>query len=324
VKDTWVFRDYQIGDEHQILTLYKEVNDRDMALRYWRWRFTKSPFGKGIIKLLFVGEKLIGHYAVTPMDVQVDGRPAKAIFSLLTMTHPSFQKQGIFTSLAEQVYAKCQSEGFGFVYGFPNENSYHGFTTKLGWIGFGRMRSLETNIDAKAKAASTPENTYEIEGFDDRVNTLWDKVKDAYRVVVPRTKDYLNWRFAEHPAVKYPKYIVTDGGSEIRGYIILKTYTKVDEAKGHIIDMLCVDDRNVVRSLLHSAYDYFGRKRIENLSCWMPDSCFCTPVLREEGFVTKEFEAWSGARIFNKEEKWLRPIAQFDSWHLTMGDSDIF
>jgi GNAT superfamily N-acetyltransferase len=324
MKDSWSCRDYQGSDEHQILTLYREVNKNDMAFRYWQWRYIESPFGTGIIKLLFDNDKLIGHYAVTPMDIQVSNNLVKAAFSLHTMTHPSFQKQGIFTFLAEEVYKKCQSKGFKFVYGFPNENSYHGFTTKLGWLGFGKINSLEKDIDVKAKRTSKAENIYEIERFDDRVNTLWDRVKAGYRVIVPRTKDYLNWRFVEHPTVKYPKYIITAKGSEILGYMILKVYTKGEQVKGHIIDVLCVDDRDVVRKLLDCAYAYFVEKGIVNLSCWMSDNCFCAQILKEEGFVTREFETHFGVRTFNKEDKSLRVVEQFGNWHLTMGDSDVF
>lgn len=324
MKEAWDCRDYRSGDEHQILNLYEEVNNRKMALEYWRWRNKKSPFGEGIIKLVFADEKLIGHYAVNPMGVLVDNRSMKAAFALHAMTHPAFQKQGIFTFLAEEVYKKCQSEGFSFVYGFPNENTYHGYITRLGWTGFGKMSSLEKKLDAKIEAASKAGNIREIDRFDDRVNVLWDKVKAGYRVIVPRTKDYLNWRFAGHPTIEYPRYIITSGGSELSGYMILKVYTTGDEVKGHIVDMLSVDDEHTVKSLLNSAYDYFIEKGIGNLSCWMPESCFCTQILKEEGFVSKEFDVYFGVRTFEKADKSLKNVEQLDNWHLTMSDVDVF
>jgi GNAT superfamily N-acetyltransferase len=324
MKDSWLCRDYQSGDEHQILNLYKEVNNKNMALEYWRWWYTKNPFGNCIIKLMFTDGKLIGHYAVIPMDIVVDNRPLRAVFSLHTMTHPAFQRQGIFTFLAEEVYEKCQSESFSFVYGFPNENSYHGFTNKLGWTGFGKMSSLEKSLDAETKAASTAWNIHEITRFDDRVNVLWNSVKSSYHIIVPRTKDYLNWRFADHPTVEYPRYIITSGSSELSGYIILKVYTKGDVVKGHIVDMLCINDEDVAKSLLHTAYSYFNKKDIHNLSCWMPESCFYTRILREEGFISKEFDVNFGVRTLEKADKSLKDIEQLNNWHLTMSDVDIF
>lgn len=324
MKDSWLCRDYQGGDEYQILGLYERVNNRKMALEYWKWRYTRGPFGKGIVKLVFANGKLIGHYAVTPMDILVDNSLRRAVFSLHTMTHPDFQRQGLFTLLAEKVYKQCQSEAFDFVYGFPNDNSYHGFVNKLGWTGFGKMNSLEKSLDSKAKEASRARNIHEIDRFDDRVNVLWDKVKADYRVIVPRTQDYLNWRFAAHPTIRYPKYIMMSGSSELSGYMILKVYTKQDEVKGHIVDMLSVKDVSVVKSLVDTAYGYFIERGINNLSCWMPESCFCTRILKEEGFVSKEFDINFGVRILQRADKSLKSVEQLDNWHLTMSDVDVF
>ena len=158
------------------------------------------------------------------------------------------------------------------------------------------------------------------------MNSLWGKVKAGYCVIVPRTKDFLNWRFAEHPTVRYAKFTIQDANDQILGYLILKIYTKEDEIKGHIVDMLCINNRDVVKSLLECSYDYFIKKGIKNLSCWMPDDCFYTQIVKEDGFVTEEFETYFGVRSFDfyKEDKLLRNVEQANNWHLTMGDSDIF
>jgi len=324
LKDSWLCRDYKRGDEHQILHLYEEVNNRKMALEYWRWRHAKNPFGESIIKLVFADGKLIGHYAVTPMDIMVDNVPLRAVFSLHTLTHPAFQRQGIFTFLAEEVYKKCQSEDFSFVYGFPNENSYHGFTNRLGWTGSGKMSSLEKKLDPKARTAPKAGNITEIDRFDDRVNVLWNKVRAGYRITVPRTRDYLNWRFVEHPIIEYPMYIVTSGSSDLLGYMVLKMYKDGDLVKGHIVDMLSVDDEHTIRSLIYSAYHYFMGKGIGHLSCWIPEGSLYMPIFRKEGFISKEFDVNFGVRIFKEADESLKNAEQLDKWHLTMSDVDIF
>jgi len=324
MKKPWIYRDYQSGDESKILTLYKEVNDNEMPLNLWKWRYKRNPFGEGIIKLLFTENKLIGHYAVTPVNLIVDNRPVKSVFSLHTMTHPGFQKQGIFTYLAEEVYKTCQEKDYCFVYGFPNENSYHGFTNKLNWTGFGKMTVLEKNISIHDKKSSSTDGIYEIKRFDHKVDSLWEKTEKSNKIIVPRTKNYLNWRFIEHPTVEYPVYTITDHNSELLGYIILKIYTKEIKAKGHIVDILCAEDENIARRLLHFAYQYFREREIDYLSCWMPKGHFLTRILSEEGFITSEMETQFGVRVFDKEKQFLRFVEHFGKWHLTMGDSDVF
>ena len=138
-----ISRDYNSGDEYRILDLFKQVFQREMGLNFWRWRFLENPFGKAIIKLSFDRDILIGHYAVIPMDVQVQGETIKAVFSMTTMTHPEYSGKGIFTCLAEDNYRLCQDKGFNFVYGFPNRNSHQGFVRKLKWQDLGKLAILE-------------------------------------------------------------------------------------------------------------------------------------------------------------------------------------
>ena len=131
MKDSWICRDYYPGDESQILTLYKEVNNEEMTLAYWTWKFAKNPSGKAVMKLMFDNNKLIGLYAVIPMNLQVQKKLVKSALSVNTMTHPDYERQGIFTRLAEEVYEKCQREDFKFVYGFQQhagktvDGAYH-------------------------------------------------------------------------------------------------------------------------------------------------------------------------------------------------------
>lgn len=50
-----------------------------------------------------------------------------------TITHPKFQRQGLFVELATMTYELAREEGVDVIFGFPNKNSAHGFFTKLNW-----------------------------------------------------------------------------------------------------------------------------------------------------------------------------------------------
>lgn len=50
-----------------------------------------------------------------------------------TMTHKKHTGKGLFTLLAKLTYKLSQENGVSMVYGFPNDNSYPGFTKKLLW-----------------------------------------------------------------------------------------------------------------------------------------------------------------------------------------------
>lgn len=325
MENNWICRDYKKGDEVRILDLFEKVFGRKMTLDFWQWRFVENPFGKGIIKLLFDNNLLIGHYAVMPIVVQVKDFLVKAVFSMTTMTHPDYQGKDIFTFLAKETYREAQKRGFRFVYGFPNKNSYHGFVKKLNWEDLGKMtilyKEMETDSFTPILQSS---NVYEIENFDNAVDLLWNRIKENYCVIVPQTKDFLNWRFIENPNVNYKIYAIKNGEG-ISGYVVLKLYRHENEEIGHIVDILGIND-GIIEKLLQASYNYFLKNNIKKISSWMQDSYFYSQLMEKEGFVRKntEVETYFGVKIFDKKDNFLKEVESFNNWYLTMGDSDVF
>lgn len=325
MRDSWICRDYQSGDENQILALYKEVNNREMTLEHWKWKFAESPFGRGIIKLMFDSGKLIGYRGAIPVIISVQGIATSAAYIVNTMTHPDYRRLGISTYLAEAVCEEAKQRGVKFIYNFPNPNSYPLYLKIDGWEVLDQRSAWQKQLQGKSASAMSPSSAIkQVERFDHRVNLLWDRVKQDYVVVVPRTKEFLNWRFTEHPTEEYSKFIIEDKDNEILGYLVLKIYTRGDEIKGHIIDMLCRNERGIVKKLLDYSYSFFIEKGIRNLSCWMSQNSFYMPVLKEEGFVRYTMETHFGLWILDKRNKLLQKARHIRNWHLTMGDSDVF
>lgn len=325
-EELWVRRDYREGDEYKIVDLFSKVFNKKMSLEVWRWKYMNNPFGRGTIKLVLDGEKLAGHYAVMPMVVQVEGKPIKACLSVDTMVHPDYRNKGIFADLGNETYEVAAREGAKFVYGFPNSNSYRGFTERLSWSGFGNMSVWQKDIleDDICDLPITGD-VRQIERFEDNIIRLWEKVRQDYPIIVPRTKDFLNWRFVLNPAVNYMKFVFLGNEHELLGYTVLKIYQTPVETKGNIVDMLTVNDEEVITRLLNRSYRYFINQGINTLSCWCQDACLFSKVLRKEGFIKGEMErTYFGVRIFDKLDKSLEIVEHFPAWYLTMGNSDVF
>jgi hypothetical protein len=164
-------------------------------------------------------------------------------------------------------------------------------------------------------------NIVPIENFGHDADLLWETVKQNYVVVVPRNKEFLNWRFVKNPEVKYWKFAFREG-AKMHGYIILKKHPTLNE--GHIVDMLSVEDEEVVESLLNYAYWHFVAQGIRRISCWCPENSFLCDVLKNEGFTKREMErTYFGVKVFLKDTS-LEPVEDFANWYLMMGDSDVF
>lgn len=321
----WQHRDYRQGDEDAILDLFELTFGKKMSLETWQWYFVENPFGHGIIKLIFDGNRLIGHYAVTPTDLSINSSITKAVRSMTTMTHPDYGGQGIFTFLAEKTYETAAHNGFALVFGFPNKNSYHGFTKKLNWHDLGRMSIFRT-ISKPSSAEYIRLGFEEINEFDNGVNQLWEDVKNNFGIIVPRTNDFLNWRFLKNPDAKYVKFVLKESSGRILGYVVLKIYrSEGGLVQGHIIDILSFPNEDVAGILIEKSLAYFYEAGIGDVSCWLPENSLYGNTLKDLGASSETTETNFGARILDREMTISDSQAKdISSWYLTMGDSDVF
>jgi hypothetical protein len=92
-------------------------------------------------------EKPIAFYGVIPCFIKCGDRVFLAAQSADTMTHPLFRNKGLFTRLARLTFDLCKQAGIAFVFGFPNQNAYHGLI-KLGWHGQQTMERFSIPIKA--------------------------------------------------------------------------------------------------------------------------------------------------------------------------------
>ena len=112
--------------------------------------------------------KVVAHYVTIPAAMLINGKSEQSLLSLNTATHPEWGGLGLFTKLAKMTYDSAKENGFSSVYGVANENSTHGFITKLGfqlvsplhsWVGVGG--SIPKSTDSKVASFQriwTPES----------------------------------------------------------------------------------------------------------------------------------------------------------------------
>jgi len=317
-------REYRAGDEQGILELFNVVYRRKLDLGLWNWLIKENPFGEGIVRLMFDDGRLIGHYAVVPTRLCIRGKLYKAALATTKMTHPDYRRRGIFSELMSEVHACCKENEIEVVFGFPNKNSYHGFTQRLGWCGFGSVRGW-TLQRGPERSPSDPELTFERLGVsDNRVDELWIRARDRDCVIVPRTSKYIEWRYYQKPGNLYTVYCVKDQTGILQGILVLKVYQTVDKTTGHIIDIITVDQPEIQKSLLIKAIDIFTETEIRNISCWIPSHSPIAFQLKALGFSQDEWPIFFGVRVIDEAFAEASFVTHSNRWWFTMGDSDVF
>jgi hypothetical protein len=310
-------RSYQLGDEADILELFRQSYGRELSEAYWVWRFRESPAAPGIINLCWDGDCLAAHYAVTPLGLRIQGQDWVAALSGTTMTHPGYRGQRLFPRLAQTTYDQMAHSGMAMVWGFPNLFSHRGLICYLDWLDIYEVPTFRLPL-APSLSLPAPVKIVELERFDSRFDQLWERVRDDYRVIARRDQKHLLWRYVQHPGGGYRILACVDAGI-LEGYAVLKRY-------GHelqVVDILTVHDPSIGVELISRAAQIALENSALGLSLWLNVTHPLHHALEKLGFRNGEPVTYFGGLA-------LQPglpeagVYDFRHWYLTMGDSDVF
>lgn len=313
-------KDYKTGDEHQILKLFETVFRQKLSLENWQWRFRDNPAGKHFIKLMWEGDKLIGHYAVSPVYMNIEGEEVFTALSLTTMTHPDYGGRGVFKQLSSEMYQYLESKfQCKAIWGFPNNNSHYGFVKRLGWSNLTILHTLGINIkNIKRKDICFKVNA--IHKFNDaHVEFINKKIRSFAKTYVKRSSSYLNWRFINKPNAKYKCYeFKSDSGNAI---IIVKFYQNRNKNKYDLNILDCFMDNY---EQIHDYIDYISndsKLEIEKVTLWKNLFDPNHLSLEKLGFVPTLPQTYISAKIHHSASV---PFSDFRNWYISMSDSDVF
>src|SRR5262249_11264092 len=271
-----------------------------------------------------------------------------------TMTHPDYQRQGMFVTLAQELYAElAERHGVSTVWGFPNAASHPGFVGRLGWFDIpvfptrvkpirrgpgvkrylgggllsGRLGALADRSYQLAPPRAAPPRRCEMRplvSFDERFDALWLRHRELAPIVQVRTRDHLNWRYCAVPDFGYRPFAVLVGGA-LEGYVVLRTLTLFDLPFAAVVDLFpCpVVDAEVTREVLCFVQLEAERAGAAFLSALLSPA-HASHLTRFGFFKVPGFlnlRPWYlGARCRPAEEPLLRDI---DHGSVTYGDADI-
>lgn len=316
--DQLIIRSYQPGDESAITDLFQSVFGRPMSAAYWRWRFASNPTGETVIDLAWMNGQLVSHHAVSPVSVWIGQREHLSGLSMTIMTHPAYQGRGLFTALAERVYARTADRAMAMVWGFPNLMSHRGLVCYLDWEDIYEVPTFRRILHGNSTSMPRPSaHVTELESFDARFNHLWKEVRNEHRVITKRDLEYLDWRYGANPQHEYTVlgYLRED---QLLGYAVCKVYRNdVD-----LVDLLSVED-TISLDLVYEV----GRRALEKearaINLWLNVSSSLHRELEKLGFRNGAPVTYFGARVL-KPELDVEVVRDFRNWYLTMGDSDVY
>lgn len=326
-----------------------DVSDSEFA----KYQYFRNPIGDALIELAIDPENntVAGQYIVQPKKFRCFGKETNCVLSFNTLTREAYRGQKIFVKLAERTYNRATSEGFDFVYGAPNKNSYHGFMTKLSFKDIHHFplyaRPINLSQMVKERIGSNilaviakPFNVFfknkKIDSTDiieldednyKLMDGFWEKIKDKYPIMGVRNAEYIHYRYMNVPRRIYYPYVVIKEGA-----IVAFAVGRIREVAGFNCGM-------IADFLFLPGYETQAQKLIKKLTYKMKENgaslagCIIlshteeTKVLKKCGFYHIPNKVLPQPtplvlRVLNKNQDEGR-LSDINNWFFTTGDYDV-
>jgi hypothetical protein len=312
-------RDYKAGDEEHILKLFKSAFGKELSVDYWRWRFIENPVTQLMIKLMWDETRLVGHYAVSPLVLNVDGEKILTALSMTTMTDPEYAGKGIFTKLASELYLEeYKNHGLKSVWGFPNNNSHFAFINKLQWNDLEKIQTLSLSMEKIGGVAlsSIKQANLFVQGHV----KAFDQITVQQKIKVDRSLNYLNWRYLNNPSNAY--MILEKEAGDINYYAVTKIFKSFSDQSKFEVDILeLVFPEDNLQELMGTIKNIYKDFDVMQINVWLSPHDKRSKTLTQIGFLNTAHMTHMGVKIMDSKYEVLN---NSNEWAYSMGDSDIY
>jgi hypothetical protein len=160
-----------------------------------------------------------------------------------------------------------------------------------------------------------------VDRLDAALDSHWARMAGGYGITRVRDAEYVNWKYADHPHLRY-RIVLASRGGNAAGFLIWRLAPEgAREQRAVVVDFLVEKgDRATFHSLMAHAVGGAREAGMESISV-LTTQPWAARVLRWLGFFPR------GARNTWVIAGWRDHIpaewvADTESWHVCMGDSD--
>ncbi|MFX0200064.1 MAG: GNAT family N-acetyltransferase, partial [Candidatus Hodarchaeota archaeon] len=326
---------------------------RSISPQYYTWKIMQNPFKSGLISLAKRDGKTVGSATITPKPLYVLGKEILGAEIGDTFTHPSYQRQGIFSQRVKDCTEFAISSGIQLIYGTPNDQSLPGYQTKLGYLPcnharvtemlkFVDIRCLKEKIRKKVRLRGINElgayaytsyqwikqkklrdskREFEIQRLQTADSTIDDLSRSRINKIcfsLIKNEEYITWRFFNNPEEYDILFAINN--SKILGYIVGKVVDIYSVKTGILGDFATYNDRDdIFLKLLEEMEYHFASKGVQIIRVWCVNGNSYYRVLSRRGYLKKSEIVLI---VFAGTELSRQLINCKGQWDFTIADSD--
>ena len=318
--------------------------------KYFDWQYRDNPDGKALVILARddSNNQIIGTNTIVPLKLIVDGDTIMSSLACNVQVHPDYRKKRIFSKLLLSMPKFALSNHVHSLFAVPNDNSFKAFINEgsieiaclpllVKPIRFSQyfnspIKQILKPFDIFWKKNTTQLNNVEefYENFDDSFENLAKKTSKRISVMNSRNKEFLNWRYKNHPTRKYQIYTLKEN-NELIGYIITKIHHLGKKKIGVILDFIVNDDfkdEAYLKRLIDKVVSNFWENNVSVAIVTSRNGLIEHKLLHDSGFFTvpsflKPESLHFITQIFDENKKHEK-LKKFDNWFFVFCDYDVF
>ncbi len=339
-------------EKEEILNLTKKIFG-DVEINnpsYFDWQYRDNPNGKALVLLARDDSNnlIVGTNTIVPMKLIVDDKIITSSLACNVQVHPDYRKKRIFSKLLLSMPKFALANNIDSLFAIPNDNSFKAFINE-GSVEIAHLPLLIKPIKLSQyfkfplKQILKPFDTIwkkkdisfssidEFNGdFDTSFEDLAKQTSKRVSVMNCRKKEFLNWRYKNHPTQKYQIFTLKTN-NELTGYIITKIHYFGKKKIGVILDFIVngnFENKTMLKSLIDYAISNFWDNDVSVAIATSRNGLLENELLRNSGFfITTSFldpvSLHFIVHTFNDDKKHEK-LKRFDNWFFTFGDYDVF
>lgn len=297
----YLVRSMEEKDKPQIIGLLEHVFNgwphfklNCSNIEHWDWKYKNSPDLDNIIVVAEFDGMIVGCIHSQVNKMWINDKKIKSTQSMDAAILKKHRGTGLFKKLRGKMDEIRINKKIKLAYGFSTvsaveratkevapirlpysiiqmvrindidyhlkENNLEG--TLLKKIGYRVLKRLTTSETNEVEYNKDDFNIEKISKFDDRFDYFFNIIKNKYKFIMDRSKDYLNWRYFQ---LGSDEYIVEAAlnGEKVLGYIIYKINRYRNYPKGVIMDLVTLPKKlDVTNMLVNNAVQYFDEQNI--------------------------------------------------------------
>ena len=290
--DEFQFRLLDTSRLGELAEMFRLCFGQEVSEGYFRWKYLNNPGGEVTAFTAESEGRVAAFYGLLAEQYQIDGEATTIHQSMDTMTHPDFQRRGLFVKTATMTYDHVmESSGHLRLMGVTGENAYHGFVNKLGWKNIERFRyAFVTRPLFRVRTAFVsrrPLGLAPIGRFDEgRFSEYFVRREPSPLPIAPvLSVPYLNWRTFDHPFEQYDVIEIAEEGEPV-GIIV----GRLEDGGRYRLMLMDFRSASMFHSHLPSAIgQLFERQQIRTIYSWRPQMPAYRQGLKWCGFTHNPF-----------------------------------